>query len=318
MRCHAVRHRRVADRTAGVFVTALLAAASVAQPVARQVEIVPVAGSVYLLRGFGGNIGVSVGDDGIVLVDDQFAALADEIREALAQLRDEPVRFILNTHYHRDHTGGNVPFAREDGATVLAHDNVRPRLEDRGVPPDGLPVITFGRGLTLHLNGELIRAIHAPDAHTDGDAVVYFTASNVVHAGDTFVTYGFPAIDVDAGGSIDGMIATAETLIAALPEDVLIIPGHGELSTLNDLREFLELLRETRAAVARGIAAGLDLEALQGQGVLDPWEARMDEGPVAAEDYLAAVYHSLRAAAQITPSRASSASAAPSRPSSSP
>ena len=194
-----------------------------------QIKVSKVAGNVYMLAGVGGNIGASVGDDGIVIVDDQYAPLADKIQEALKGITDKPVRFIINTHYHGDHTGGNEFFQKQ--APIIAHDNVRKRLEEGGQagnggsmhmeqkaqPKGALPIITFDHDVTVHLNGEDIRALHFPAGHTDGDSVIYFPKSNVVHMGDDFVTYGFPFIDVDSGGSIDGMISGVEGAIAQLP-----------------------------------------------------------------------------------------------------
>jgi cyclase len=206
-----------------------------------QIKVSKVAGNVYMLEGAGGNIGASVGDDGIVVVDDQYAPLADRIQAALKGITDKPVRFIINTHYHGDHTGGNEFFQKQ--APIIAHDNVRKRLEQGGAagnggsvhleqkaqPKGALPIITFDHDVTVHLNGEDIRALHVPAGHTDGDSVIYFPKSNVVHMGDDFVTYGFPFIDVDSGGSIDGMISGVENAIAQLPADVKIIPGHGQV-----------------------------------------------------------------------------------------
>ena len=205
-----------------------------------EIKVTKVAGNVYMLEGAGGNIGASVGDDGIVIVDDQFAPLADKIRAALKGITDKPLRFIINTHYHFDHTGGNLPL---HDATIIAHDNVRKRLASANVlgnggsmkmeqpasPKEALPVITFQHDVTLHVNGEDIRALHAPSGHTDGDSIVFFPKSNVVHFGDDFVRYGFPFIDINGGGSSKGMIAALESAIAQLPADVKVIPGHGAL-----------------------------------------------------------------------------------------
>ena len=202
-----------------------------------QIKVTPVAGSVYMLEGAGGNIAVSVGDDGVVIVDDQFAPLVDKIRAALKGVTDKPVRFVLNTHYHGDHTGGNALLQKD--APVIAHDNVRKRLAAGGVSgnlgsrPHGeqaggggaLPIITFGQDVTVHLNGEDVRALHVPAGHTDGDAVVFFPKSNVVHMGDDFVTYGFPFVDLAAGGSVKGLTDGVESVIAQLPPDVKVIPG---------------------------------------------------------------------------------------------
>ncbi len=249
-----------------------------------EIKVTKVAGNVYLLEGSGGNIAASVGDDGIVIVDDQFAPLADKIRAALKGITTKPLRFIINTHYHFDHTGGNLPF---HDATIIAHDNVRKRLAQANVvgnggsamkmdqpanPPEALPVITFAHDVTLHVNGEDIRALHAPSGHTDGDSIVFFPKSNVVHFGDDFVRYGFPFIDINGGGSSKGMIAALENAMTQLPKDVKVIPGHGALATLDDVRSFVTMLKETRGVVEKGVKAGKTLQQLQQEKVLAQWE----------------------------------------------
>lgn len=249
-----------------------------------EVKADKVAGQVWMLTGAGGNIGAIVGDDGIVIVDDQFLPLADKIRAALKGVTDKPLRFVINTHYHFDHTGSNAAFSKE--ATLIAQDNVRKRLVSGGVignggsmanpalpqPKEALPVVTFGNDLTLHLNDEEIRAIHLPHGHTDGDAIVWFVKSNVVHTGDLFVTTGFPILDLTGGGSSAGMIAGLERAIAMLPADVKVIPGHGVLSTVDDLRRYVAMLKETRATVQAGVRAGKSLAQLQADKVLDRWQ----------------------------------------------
>jgi glyoxylase-like metal-dependent hydrolase (beta-lactamase superfamily II) len=216
-----------------------------------------------MLEGSGGNIGVSVGDDGIAIVDDQFAPLAPKIREALKGITDKPVKFVLNTHFHGDHTGGNAAFGTE--ATIIAHENVRKRLKDGGavlggeVKPalkEALPIITFNDKASVHLNGEEIRAIHFPNGHTDGDSVIFFTQANVVHMGDDFVTYGFPFVDAGNGGSVGGMIAGCEKVLSMTPADVKIIPGHGPLSGQADLRKYVDMLKDTRSLVAEAAKSG--------------------------------------------------------------
>lgn len=235
----------------GVFGFFLVAAANVGAQNFDDVEIktTAVAGSVYVLEGLGGNIGVLVGDDGILLVDDQFAPLADKIRSALAELSPNPIVFVLNTHVHGDHTGGNAVFGRE--APVVAHTHVRDRLTEvlekklaETVTTNSLPVVTFDESLTLHLNGEEIEMIHLPAGHTDGDAVVLFKTSNVVHVGDLFHNGRNPIVDPTNGGTVDGYLANVAALLERLPEDVKIIPGHGPLATLDDYRAFYERIRQ--------------------------------------------------------------------------
>src|SRR5438309_11535867 len=252
-----------------------------------QIKATKVSGNIYMLEGQGGNIAASVGEDGIVIVDDQFAPLADKSQAALKELKitDKPVRFVINTHYHGDHTGGNVPF-NNAGSTLIAQDNVRKRLESGGIAGNGgsirmedkpapkaaLPIITFEHDVTVHLNGEDIRALHFPAGHTDGDSIIFFPKSNVVHMGDDFVTYGFPFIDIDSGGSINGMIDAVEKVIPQLPPDVKVIPGHGPVSNLDDVRAFLTMLKATRDVVASGLKEGKSLDQMKQAKVLDPWK----------------------------------------------
>lgn len=249
-----------------------------------QIKVTKVGGTVYMLEGAGGNIGASVGEDGIVVVDDQYAPLADKIQAALKGITDKPVRFIINTHYHEDHTGGNGYFQKQ--APIIAHDNVRKRLETGGAagnggsvhfdakpqPKDALPIITFDHDLTVHLNGEDIRALYFPAGHTDGDSVIFFPKSNVVHMGDDFVTYGFPFIDVDSGGSIKGMIDGVEKVISQVPPDVKIIPGHGPISTVDDVRKYLDMLKGTRDVVAKALQQGQTLDQMKQAKLLEPWK----------------------------------------------
>lgn len=249
-----------------------------------EIQVSKVGGKVYLLKGAGGNIGFSVGDDGIVLVDDQFAPLADKIKAALKALTDKPLRFVINTHYHFDHTDGNAHFQKE--APVIAHDNVRKRLESGGSPGnlgsvkqelkpaarEALPILTFSQDVTIHLNGEDIRVLHYPSGHTDGDSMIFFPESNVVHMGDDFVTYGFPFVDLAGGGSVEGMIVAAEYVIAELPVDVKVIPGHGPISKLDDVRKFVAMLKEARGVVEKAIQAGQGLEQMKQEKILEAWK----------------------------------------------
>ena len=251
-----------------------------------QIKVTKVSGNIYMLEGQGGNIAASVGEDGIVIVDDEFAPLAEKIQAALKNLgvTDKPVRFVINTHYHGDHTGGNPPFATS-GSTIIAQDNVRKRLASGGTAGNGgsmkmenkpaekaaLPIITFEYDLTVHLNGEDIRALHFPAGHTDGDAIIFFPKANVVHMGDDFVRYGFPFIDVASGGSVQGMTDGVEKAIAQLPADVKVIPGHGALSNLDDVRNYIQMLKETTAAVQKAIAAHKTLDEMKQEKLLAPW-----------------------------------------------
>ena len=246
-----------------------------------KIEVRKVADGIYMLTGAGGNIGVSVGEDGIVIVDDQYAELAPKIREALKGIADKPVRYVINTHYHGDHVGGNAAFTAA-GSTIVAQENVRKRLAEgttaRGrknepATPDALPVITFGDRLTVHLNGEEIRALHFPAGHTDGDAVIFFPKANVVHMGDDLWTHGgFPFVDTENGGTVSGMIAGCEKVLATVPADAQFIPGHGPLSTADDVRKFVTMLKDTRAAVAAAVEKGLTPAQMKEQKILATWD----------------------------------------------
>ena len=267
------------------------AAATAQMPDLSKVEIkaTHVGGSVWMLEGSGGNIAATVGDDGVVIVDDQFAPLAPKIRAALAKQSPKPVRFVINTHWHFDHTGGNAVFA--ETAAILAHANVRKRLLTGGTiighdfppsPPAALPVITFDQGLTLYWNGEEIRVLHLPPGHTDGDSAVLFTKAKVVHLGDDFVTYGFPVVDRAAGGSVRGLIAALDEILPQLPPDAKVIPGHGPLSTVADVKKFRATLADMVAAVERAQKSGKKVDA----SVLDPWTPALGHGFLKAEDFL--------------------------------
>ena len=210
-----------------------------------EIKSSPVAGSVYMLQGSGGNIGVSVGADGILIVDDEFAPLADKIRAALKKLGEGKLRYVLNTHWHGDHTGANAQFGVE--ASIIAHDNVRKRLSGEvrpaggtgnPAPKEALPVITFDQSLSVHFNGEEIRAIHYPRGHTDGDSIIFFTGSNVVHMGDDFFNGMFPYIDLASGGDVEGYERNVAAAITKIPAGAKIIPGHGALATIDDLKTF--------------------------------------------------------------------------------
>lgn len=269
-----------------------------------QIKVTKVAGNIYMLEGAGGNIGASMGEDGIVIVDDQYAPLADKIQAALKSVTDKPVRFVINTHYHEDHTGSNAYFQKT--APIIAQDNVRKRLEHGGSagnggsvkleakpqPREALPIITFDHDVTVHLNGDDIRALHFPAGHTDGDSIIFFPKSNVVHMGDDFVTYGFPFIDVDSGGSVNGMIDAVERVIAQLPPDVKVIPGHGPVSNLDDVRTYLKMLKDTRDVVQHSLGEGKSLAQMKQEKILDAWKKYSGEF-ISEDAYLETVYNSL-------------------------
>jgi cyclase len=216
------------------------------------VETIKLTENIHVLMGLGGNIAVSSGADGVFIVDDDMPPVAPKIEAAVRRIQDEPVRMVFNTHWHFDHAGGNKHFG-EQGALIVAHDNVRQRMstkqfsafinsEVKPSPDIALPVITFDHGITFHLNGGTIRALHVPLGHTDGDAILFFEEANIVHMGDLFFNRMYPVIDITAGGSAWGMIEAISTVLPMLNEDTVIIPGHGPVGDINDLKAFREML----------------------------------------------------------------------------
>ena len=297
--------RRVAFMFLVALIPTCLAAAQDEHPSKFQMKVSRVAANVYVIEGAGGNMGALVGDDGMVLIDDEVEPLVEQTLAALRGIADKPLKFVINTHYHDDHTGGNAYFRKL--TPIIAHGNVRKRLQSGGtsgngssmhteVKPtsaDALPTLTFEHEVTLHLNGEHIRVVHFPAAHTDGDAIVFFPSANVVHMGDIFVTYGFPFVDISSGGSIDGMIDAVEKVIAQVPPDVRIIPGHGPVSTLDDLRSYLKMLKGTRNVVAKALREGNTLDWMRRAKILDPWKKY--SGDFVSEDaFLETLHNSLR------------------------
>jgi cyclase len=247
-----------------------------------EIKATKVAGNVHMLEGAGGNIGVSVGPDGILIVDDQFAPLADKIKAALKTLGEGKLKFVLNTHWHGDHTGGNVVFGPE--APIIAHDNVRKRMSTEqkseffksttpASPKEALPVVTFDQSLSVHFNGEEIKVVHFPGGHTDGDAVIFFTQSNVVHLGDNFFAGSFPFVDLESGGSVQGLIKVTGDIIAKLPAGAQLIPGHGPLSNVDGLNQFHQMLIQTSDIVRKKMAARKALAQIKKEGLPEQWKS---------------------------------------------
>lgn len=236
---------------------------------------------IYMLEGQGGNIGLSVGNDGVFMIDDQFGQLTDKILAAVAAVSDKPVEYVLNTHWHGDHTGGNENFA-DRGAIIVAHDNVRKRLIeglDRGegsvtppAPAAALPIITFSETTTFHWNDNEIFVYHFPEAHTDGDAIVVFKSLNIMHLGDTFFAGMFPFIDLASGGSVDGYIANLEAAAAYADENTKIIPGHGPLATKEDVTTMIAVLKGAQDKVRELVVLGMDEEAIVGANPLADYD----------------------------------------------
>lgn len=273
-----------------------------------EIKVSKVSGNIYMLQGAGGNIAASLGDDGVLIVDTEFAPLADKIAAALKGIgiTDKPVRFAIDTHYHYDHSDGNPAWAAR-GATIISNEHLRQRLEGESsigngpggaihvqqpaMAAAGLPMITYGDTLTLHFNGEAVELTHFPAAHTDGDSVVYFSANHVLHMGDEFVRYGFPFVDLNGGGSVQGMIAACEKAMAMAPADTKVIPGHGDLSTIEDLRAYTKMMKETLAVVQAAIKRGETLEKMKSEGILAEWQ-RYSGSMVTTDAWIETIYNS--------------------------
>jgi len=231
-----------------------------------------VAGNVYLLQGEGGNIGVSAGPDGVLIVDDEFAPLAEKIQAAMTAINPGKLKFVINTHFHGDHTGSNPYFGRQ--APIIAQANVRIRLgAGKDDKREGLPVVTFNDTLSVHFNGEEIKLVHAPHGHTDSDTLIFFTKSNVVHMGDQFFSGRFPNIDLGGGGDVRGYIRNVENAMKMIPPDAKIIPGHGPLSGMKEMKEFHEMLVTTAGIVEKAIADGKSFQQVKAQGLPARWKS---------------------------------------------
>ena len=267
------------------------------------IETTPLHGGMFMLSGAGGNMLAGTGVDGALLVDDQFAPLHQRIRDALKAIGAEPLRFIINTHWHGDHTGGNEDFAKE-GVVILAQDNVRRRMSAEQViealkqtvppsPQSALPVITFSDEATLHLNGDSAHAIHIEHAHTDGDSLVWFEKANVLHMGDIFFNQMYPLIDLSTGGGINGVIAGGERGLALANDETQIIPGHGPLATKADLAAYVAMLRDVRDRVATLKAAGKSRDEVVAARPTAAYDERLGHGFISPDQLVSFVFDSL-------------------------
>ncbi len=267
-----------------------------------EIETIEVADGVYMLMGAGGNIGLSVGEDGAFVIDDQFAPLNEKIRAAISAVSDTDVKFVVNTHWHGDHTGGNEAFGG-GGAMIVAHDNVRKRMNpaqfgevmgsSEQAPEAALPVVTFSYTATFYWNDETIHVEHVKRAHTDGDAIIWFKDANVLHMGDNFFNERYPYIDVDSGGHVDGMIATAQHVLARIDSDTKIIPGHGTLATGADLRRFRDVVVTARDRVGTMINDGMSLEEIIEARPMAEYDDTWGGGFMSPDRFLTVVYRGL-------------------------
>ena len=286
------------------FAMAAIPASALAQDDFGKVEIKSqqLAPGVAVLFGAGGNIGVSYGEDGTVLIDDQFAPLTGKIQSAVASLGAQPVKFLINTHWHFDHSGGNENLGKA-GAIIMAHDNVRVRMAAGAtvagnvVPPAAkvaLPVITYAEGLKLHLNGEEVRVIHMPAGHTDGDSIIHWTKSNVIHMGDLFMLQiSFPFVDVGSGGDVRGFVAAADKVLAIANDQTKIIPGHGAIATKADLQNHRNMIATVIAKVEAAIKAGKALDQIKASRPADGFGVKAD-GFISADSFVETVYAQLK------------------------
>lgn len=265
-----------------------------------EIQPVSVSDGVHMLMGRGGNIGVSVGKDGTILIDDQFAPLTDKIVAAVQTITDARVRFIINTHFHGDHTGGNENFGKR-GSIIAAHENVRLRMSSEqtrevlrqdttpAAPADALPQITFADEVTFYWNGDTIRVFHVDNAHTDGDSIIYFLNADVIHMGDTFFRGRYPFIDVDFGGNVNGVIAAAERVLSMALPNTKIIPGHGDLAGPEDLRRYRDMLVDVRDQVQALIDDGATIEEVVAAKPAALYDAEFGED----EAFVQSVFYSL-------------------------
>lgn len=263
-----------------------------------EIKTEQVAPGVAVLFGAGGNIGVSYGEDGTILIDDQFAPLTEKIQTAVSTLGAQPVKFLVNTHWHYDHTGGNENLGKAN-AVIMAHDNVRVRMaagqgNQKPAAKVALPVVTYADGLKLHLNGEEVRVIHMPAGHTDGDSIVHWTKSNVIHMGDLFfLRMSFPFVDASSGGNVRGVIAAADKVLAMADDKTKIIPGHGPVATKADLQQYRDMVAQIVSRVEAGIKAGKTLDQIKTEKPADGFGVKAD-GFITADRFVETVYGMVR------------------------
>ena len=265
-----------------------------------QIKTIAVAEGVYMLSGRGGNIGLSVGEDGAFLIDDQYAPLTDKIQAAIAAVTDKPVRFLVNTHWHGDHTGGNENIGK-GGTIIVAHDNVRKRLAkgqymkvfDANIPPappGALPVITFADGVTFHWNNETLEVLHSKSAHTDGDAVIYFKNANVVHVGDLFFNGIYPFIDAGSGGSLEGVIAGVDDVLGRIDDNTRVIPGHGPLGNKADLTAYRDMLVTIQGKMTKMMNEGKNMDEIVAAKPTADYDAKWGGGFLKPDQWVKIVY----------------------------
>ena len=288
-----------------LLIAVLCPAATLADDAFKDIEIKTsqVGDGVYMLTGKGGNLGVSIGEDGVFLIDDQFAPLTDKIYAAIKKLSDKPLRFVLNTHWHPDHTGGNENIGKT-GAVIVAHDNVRKRLSVDGfielfnmqapaLDSSGLPVVTFNDSVTFHLNDEEIVATHAANAHTDGDSFIYFRNANVLHAGDIYFAGMYPFIDTASGGSVEGYIRAIDAMLELINDKTVIIPGHGPVSNKENYTAWRNMLAVISNRIKTMKTKNATLENIKASMPTADYEKQYGNGFISGETFIEMVYNDL-------------------------
>lgn len=291
---------------ASLFAAALFTPAVFAQQDLSKVQIKTekLSSTTYMMTGEGGNLGLSIGDDTVFIIDDQFAPLTPKIKAAIAKLTKKPVKFVLNTHWHFDHTGGNENMGKA-GALIVAHENVRKRMSVEGFikffgmktkaePKVALPVVTFTQNITFHINGDEVYAYHIANAHTDGDAVVHFKNSDVIHMGDTFFNRMYPFIDTSSGGKVDGMIKAADQVLAIAGDNTKIIPGHGPLGSKADLKAYRDMLSTVSERIKTQIKTGKKLEEVLAAKPTAEFDEIWGKGFLAPQKWVEMMYENLK------------------------
>lgn len=268
-----------------------------------EIKTTQIADNLYMLEGRGGNIGLLIGEDGVLMVDTQYAGLTPKINDAIKKLTEDKLTYVINTHWHDDHVGGNENYGKA-GAIIVAHENARKRISNRQFmkqfqrqvepkPAEAWPVITFTRDITFHFNGEEVRVIHVDDAHTDGDALIYFKNANAIHTGDAFVRYGFPFIDVSAGGSIDEIIEAQDQILFLMDDNTTLIPGHGQPAGKEAVEKFKDMLEKSRKKVKKQKEKGHALEEVLSKNPLKKFREDWEGDFIDANTFVTFIYETI-------------------------
>lgn len=269
-----------------------------------QIKTEKLSATTYMMTGAGGNLGVSIGEDAVFVIDDQFAPLTPKIKAAIKKLTDKPIKFVLNTHWHFDHTGGNENLGKQ-GALIVSHENVRKRLSAEGFikffgmktkaePKAALPVVTFTRDMSFHINGDEIHAVHVPNAHTDGDTIVYFQTSDVIHMGDTYFNGLYPFIDTSSGGTVDGVIAAADQVLTIAGDNTKIIPGHGPVSKKTELKAYRDMLASVSTTIKAQIKEGKSMAEVVAAKPTAEFDAVWGKGFLTPQKWVEMLYENLK------------------------